>query len=64
MSKVETIFNIIYRFFAFLGESVLKCPNKAFYLVIVILCILAPMLAIIMVIALLCGVYRRRALEL
>jgi hypothetical protein len=59
MNKVEAIFNMIYRFFAFLGESVLKCPSKAFYLVIVFLCILVPILSVITVIALLCGIYRR-----
>jgi len=64
MSRILSILNWIYRAFARIGESVIKCPNKAFYLVIVILCILAPIVAVIAVIALLCGVYRRRALEL
>ena len=59
MSKAETLLNIIYKSFAWLGESILRCPNRAFYSVIVILCILAPIFAIIMVLALLCGVYRR-----
>ena len=63
MSKAESILNLTYRFFAWIGEGVLRCPNKAFYVVIVFLCILVPIFAIITVIALLCGIYRRWTLE-
>ena len=49
----------IYRFFAWIGEGILRCPNKAFYVVLVIMCILAPVFAIILAIGLLCGIYRR-----
>ena len=63
MSKVEPLIEAIYRFFAWIGEGVLRCPNKAFYAVIVFLCILVPIFAIIMVIALLCSIYRRQTLE-
>lgn len=49
----------IYLFFAWIGEGILRCPNRAFYAVLVILCILAPIFAIILVIGLLCGIYRR-----
>ena len=61
MSRVMSVLNWIYRAFACLGENIIKCPNKAFYLLIVIFCILAPIVAVIAVIALLCGVYRRSA---
>ena len=59
MSKARTFFYWIYRFFAWFGEGALQCPNKAFYGVVIILCILAPVFAIFMTIALLCGIYRR-----
>ena len=61
MSKVEIFFNWIYIFFAWLGEGILRCPNRPFYLLVVILCILAPVFAIFTTTALLCGVYRRHA---
>ncbi len=61
MSKVLFVLDWIYRVFAYFGESILKCPNKAFYLLIVIFCILAPFFSVIAVITLLCGVYRRYA---
>jgi hypothetical protein len=53
----------VYTFFAWIGEGVLRFPNKFFYVVLAILCILVPLFAIITVIALLCGTYRRRTLE-
>ncbi len=58
-STFTTFCYAVYGFFAWLGEGVLQSPNKAIYALIVFLCILAPIFAIIMVIALLCGIYRR-----
>ena len=59
MSKALSAVNWIYRGFAYLGENIIKCPNKAFYVLIVFLCIFAPLFALIVVLALLCGIYRR-----
>ena len=55
------ICNAIFRFFAYVGESVLTFPNKLFYAVLVVLCVLAPVFAIFMVATLLCGAYGRRS---
>ena len=64
MSKAKRIINLFYRFFSWIGEGVLRCQSRAFYVLIIILCFLAPLFAIIMVITLLCGVYRRCSPEL
>ncbi len=49
----------IYRFFAWIGEGILRFPNRFFYAVLVIMCFMAPIFAFILVIGLLCGIYRR-----
>jgi len=51
--------NAIFNFFATVGESILKAPNQVFYTVLVIVCVLIPYFSVVLMIALLCGIYRR-----
>ena len=64
-SKTANIFtrlcNAVFSFFATVGESILKFPNGVFYTVLVILCILIPLFALFLLIALLCGNCRRQS---
>lgn len=58
MSKAVTILDAIYSFFAWMGNGILRFPSKFFYVVLVILCVLAPLFSIFVVITLLCAIYR------
>ena len=49
----------IYRFFAYVGDGIIRFPNRPFYAILAVLCILAPFFAVFVVIVLLCAVYRR-----
>ena len=49
----------VFRFFAYVGEGVMKFPNKVFYAVLVVLCALSQVFAVFIVVALLCGTDRR-----
>jgi hypothetical protein len=55
-----SICNAVFRFFAYVGDSVLRFPNKLFYAVLVVLCVLSNVFAVFIVITLLCGAYGRQ----
>jgi hypothetical protein len=60
---LSAICSAVYRFFTWIGEGILRFPNKIFYVVLIILCFLAPVFSILLVIALLCVAYRRGTVE-
>ena len=57
--KFQQFCDLVFSFFAYIGDSIREYPNKFFYLVLVLLCFIAPLFSFLIIISLLCSIYRR-----